>query len=112
MSKDLSITGKPVIDTMTKVFAWLGRRIHQLVPHPPAPPLPAPAEMTDEQLHHTIHDVGADMLNGLGPILQGSFVRYGSSTVMSDPRFPHAMPVTVPGHVLTMVAETNDAFGL
>lgn len=112
MSQDLPITGNRLIDTMTKVFAWLGKHTDQLIPRPPAPPPQAPAEMTDQRLHHAIHDIGAGLLNGLGPILQESFVRYGSSTSMSDPRFPHAMPVTVRGHVLTMVTEASDAFGL
>ena len=90
------MTGNQVIDTMTKVFAWLGKHFDQL--NPPAPPLPAAPGMTDEQLHHAIHDVGACLLNGLGPIVQDSFVRYGSPTAMSDPRFPHPMPVKARGH--------------
>lgn len=31
---------------------------------------------------------------------------------MGDPRFRHAMPTTVRGHVLAMTTEANDAFGL
>jgi hypothetical protein len=104
------VTGNPAIDTMTKVFDWLGRQVDQVLPRPPAPPRPAPANMTDEQLHHAIHDIGASLLNGLAPIIQESFARYGN--VIADARFRHAMPTTVRGHVLAMVTEANDAFGL
>jgi hypothetical protein len=52
------------------------------------------------------------LLNGLAPIIGQSFARYGAPAEMGDPRFPHGMPVKARGHVLTMVAEANDAFGL
>jgi hypothetical protein len=112
MGQDLPRTGNQVVDTMTEIFHWLGKQIDQFIPRLPAPPLPAPADMTDRQLQQAVHRVGAGLLNGLAPIIQQSFVRYGSPAEMGDPRFPHAMPVKVPGHVLTMVTEANDAFGL
>ena len=109
---DLPRTGNQVIDTMTGIFHWLGKQIEPFIPRPPEPSLPAPAGMTDRQLLQAVHHVGARLLNGLAPIIQHSFTRYGSATEMGDPRFPHAMPVKVRGHVLTMVTEANDAFGL
>jgi hypothetical protein len=112
MSQDLPRTGNQVIDTMTEIFHWLGKQIDQFIPRPPAPPLPAPADMTDRQLHQAVHRVGAGLLNGLAPVIQQGFARYGSAAEMGDPRFPHAMPVKVRGHVLTMVTKANDAFGL
>ncbi|MGH3193048.1 MAG: Tn3 family transposase [Streptosporangiaceae bacterium] len=68
--------------------------------------------MTDRQLLQAVRQAGAELLNGLGPIIQQSFAHYGSAGEMGDPRFPHAMPVKVPGQVLMMVTEANDAFGL
>jgi hypothetical protein len=112
MYRDRPRTGNPVIDTMTKVFERLGKEIEQFIPRPPAPPLPAPADMTDRQLLHAVHRVGAELLNGLAPVIRQGFDRYGSTAEMGDPRFPHAMPVKVRGHVLAMATEANDAFGL
>ena len=45
----------------------------------------------------------------MAPVLQDSFVRYG--TDLNGGRFPHPMTVTVRGHVL-MDADANDAYGL
>src|SRR5712691_6669516 len=92
MRDDIPVTGNPVIDTMTRIFDWLDRQIDQLVPRPPAPPpRAAPADMTDEQLHHAIHDVGGRLLNSLAPVLQRSFAGDGAKR---DPRFPHPLPTT------------------
>lgn len=110
MSDDLPVTGNPVIDGMTKVFDWLGRQVEQIVPRLPEPSPPAPSDMTDKQLHHAIHDVGARLLNDLGPVTQQTFARYGSA--MSDARFRHGMPTTVRGHVLAMVTEATDAYAV
>src|SRR5229473_5246201 len=78
MSQDRPRTGNPVIDTMTKIFERLGKEIDQLIPRPSAPPFPAPADMTDRQLHQAVHDVGVRLLNGLAPVIQQGFARYGS----------------------------------
>lgn len=109
---DLPRTGNPVFDTMTVIFNWLGKQTEHVILRPHAQRLPAPADMTDRQLLQAVHHVGAELLNGLGPIIQQSFTRYGSAAEMGDPRFPHAMPVKMRGQVLTMVTEANDAFGL
>lgn len=58
--------------------------------------------MTDRQLLQAVYRVGAELLNGLAPVIQQSFARYGLAAEMGDPRFPHAMPVKVRGQVLTM----------
>lgn len=112
VGQDQSFTGNPVIDAMTKAFEWLGNRVDQLIPRPPYPPSASPADMTDKELHHAIHDVGGGLLNGLAPVIQDSFVRYGSAMATSDPRTRQPTPVKVRGHVLRMVTEANDAFGL
>lgn len=104
--------GYPVIETVTKIVRRLGKEFEQLVAHPPARPLPAPADMTDAQLLQAVYLVGAGLLDGLAPVIQDSFVRWGSAAEMGDPRFPHGMPVTVRGHVLTMTTDAHDAFGL
>jgi hypothetical protein len=109
MSDDIPVTGNPVIDTMTRIFDWLDRQIDQLVPRPPTPQRPAPADMTDEQLHHAIHDAGARLLNSLAPVLQRSFAGDGAK---GDPRFPHALPTTVRAHVLMMFTQAHDSYGL
>ncbi len=108
MSTNVPMTGNPVIDAMAKVFDWLGKQIDQVVPHP-APATPAPAGMTDEQLHHAIHDVGAQLLNDLAPVLQRSFA---GDAAHGDPRFPHGMPTGVRAHTLLLFAQAHDAFGL
>ena len=74
---DAPVTGKTIIDTITKGLSWLDRQVEMIVG--PAQPVtvPAPADLTDVQLHQTIHDVGATLLNRHGPLLQDSFARHG-----------------------------------
>lgn len=109
---DLPRTGNPAIDTMTGIFHWLGKQVESVIPRPAEPVHPAPADMADGQLLEAVHRTGAELLNGLAPVIQESFTRYGAPEEMGDPRFPHGMPVKLRGHVLTMVTEANDAFGL
>jgi hypothetical protein len=45
-----------------------------------------------------------------GPLLQDSFARDGAT--LSDLRFPAALPITVRPHVLMMVTQANDSYGL
>jgi hypothetical protein len=97
---------------MTRISHWLGREIGRRIPRPRAHHLPAPTDMTNRQLLQAVHLIGAQLLNGLAPVSQPSFARWGSAAEMGDPRFPYGMPVKVRGHVLTMVTEANDAFGL
>lgn len=106
MTDETPVTADPVINAVNKILGWLDEQIGQLTPRPRRQ---AP-EMTDEQIHHDIHDVGADLLSALGPVLQQSYARYG--TTLTDPRFPYGMPTTVRGHVLTMVTEANDSYRL
>ena len=106
---DAPVTGNAIIDGITGALGWLDKRIQQIV-SPPAPSAPAPADMTDVQLHRAIHDLGGTLLNRHGRILQESFARYGAT--MGDPRFPAPMPTTVRAHVLTMIIQANDSYGL
>ena len=106
---DMPVTGNQPIDTISRSLLRLGRQIKKIVGPPPRP-TPAPAEMTDVQLHHAIHDIGGTLLNRHGLMLQDSFARYGTTT--ADPRFPAAMPTTVRGHILEMVIQANDSYGL
>lgn len=106
---DVPVTGKTIIDTITKGLLWLERQIETIAG--PAPqPAAAPADLTDVQLHEAICDVGATLLNRHGRVLQGSFARDGAP--LSDPRFPAAMPVTIRSHVLMMIIQANDSYGL
>ena len=66
--------------------------------------------MTDEQLRSAIYHIGAELLNGLGKVIQGSFARYGYD--LNKRRFPHPITITARGHVLSMSTAANDAFGL
>jgi hypothetical protein len=100
-------TGNPVIDAITRFFDWLDKQIDQVAPHA-APAATAHADMTDEQLHHAIHDVGAQLLNDLAPVLQSSFA---GDAAHGDLRFPHGMPTGVRAHTLTLFAQAHDAFG-
>jgi hypothetical protein len=108
MRNNVPITGNPVIDAITRFFDWLDKQIDQVVPHA-APAATATADMTDEQLHHAIHDVGARLLNDLAPVLQRSFA---GDAAHGDLRFPHGMPTGVRAHTLTLFAQAHDAFGL
>ena len=108
MSTNVPVTGNPVLDAMTKVFDWVGKQIDQVVPHP-APATPVPAGMTDEQLHHAIHDVGAQLLTSLAPVLRRSFA---GDAAGGDPRFPHGLPAGVRAHTLMLFTQAHDAFGL
>lgn len=89
---DLPRTGDTFIDTMSMLFRWLGKQVERVIPSPAAV-LPAAVDMTDSQLLQAIYRVGAELLNGLAPIIGQSFSSYGSPAEMGDPRFPHAMPV-------------------
>lgn len=109
MSNDIPVTGNPVIDTMTRVFDWLSRQIDQVVLGPPAPPGPATADMTGEQLHHAIHDVAGRLLTSLAPVLQRSFT---GDAAHGDLRFPHSMPIAVRAHTLMLFTQAHDSFGL
>lgn len=106
MTDETPVTGEPVINAVIRVLGWLDEQIGQFTPRT----RPQATEMTGEQLHHAIHDAGANLLSTLGPVLQQSFARYG--TALSDRRFPYGMPTTVRGHVLTMVTEATDSYRL
>ena len=112
MSEHLSGNGSMSLGPMSGISQWLSGKIGQRFPGSRTRPLPTPADMTNQQLLQAVHLVGAHLLNGLAPVIQQSFARWGSAAEMGDPRFPHAMPIKVRGHVLTMVTEANDAFGL
>ena len=112
VSEHLPGNGSMGVSTMSGISRWLSGKIGQRIPGSRTRALPAPADMTNQQLLQAVHLVGAHLLNGLAPIIQPSFARWGSAAEMGDPRFPHAMPIKVHGHVLTMVTEANDAFGL
>jgi hypothetical protein len=106
---DVPVTGQAIIDAAGKFLGWVSKQVEQAV-GPAAAPSPTPADMTDVQLHHAIHDIGGTLLNRHGPMLQESFARYGAT--MGDPRFPAAMPTAVRSHVLTMITQANDSYGL
>lgn len=112
MNEDRPVGGYPVVGAVAKIVRRLGREFEQRVARTPDRPLPAPADMTDVQLFKAVYLVGAGLLDGLAPVIQDSFVRWGSAAEMGDPRFPHGMPVTMRGHVLTMTTDAHDAFGL
>jgi hypothetical protein len=103
---EVPVTGKAIIDTVSKALAWVDRQIELISgPAPQPAPAPGPADMTDAQLHHAIHGIGATLLNRHARFLQDSLARYGA-------RFPAAMPATVRSHVLTMITQARDSYGL
>lgn len=109
MRREIPSTGSPVLDSMIKLGGRLARQIeHLLSPQPPAQP--APADMSDEQLHSEIYNVGAELLNRLGPVMQNSFLRHGYN--LNKRRFKHPITTTALGHVLTMSTDASDAYGL
>ena len=108
---DVPVTGKAIIDTISKALAWVDRQIEQIAgPAPQPAPAPAPPNMTDAQLHHAIHGIGVTLRNRHARLLQDSFARYDATT--GDPRFPAAGPATVRSHVLTMITQASDSYGL
>ena len=110
MDDDSPTTGDPIADALAKALRWLHQQADQLFPQPHEAARPAPADMTDKQLQQDIHNVGGNLLNGHGPMIMRGFARYGTAT--TDPRFKHAMPTTVRGHLLNMTADANDSYGL
>jgi hypothetical protein len=107
---DFPLTGNPIVDTITKGLLWLSEQTEKVFgPSPPAS-APEPARMSDMDLHHAIHDIGGTLLNKHGPMLQESFRRHGMP--LSDSRFPGPMATTVRSHLLTMIVDANDAYGL
>lgn len=107
---EVPVTGKTIIETINEGLRWLDRQIEMIVG--PAQPVPAPAAaaLTDVQLHRAIHDIGATLLNRHGLLLQDSFARYGAT--FGDPRFPAALPATVRSHVLMMITQASDSYGI
>lgn len=110
MSENSPTPGDPIGDALAKALRWLRQQADQILPHPREPARPAPADLTDKQFQEDIHDVGGHLLNKHGSDLQRSFARHGTTT--TDPRFKHAMPTTVRGHLLSMTADANDSYGL
>jgi hypothetical protein len=107
---DDPMTGKTIIDSIIRGLRWLERQIEIAAsPTPQQVLVPKPTELTDVQLHQAIHEVGAELLNRHGPLLQDSFARDGAT--LSDPRFPAALPISVRPHVLMMVTQANDSYG-
>jgi hypothetical protein len=106
---DVPATGETITDTVTKGLRWLGRQIEMIAGPPQPGPVPPP-DLTDVQLHQAIHDVGATLLNRHGPLLQDSFARHG--VPMSDRRFPAPIPTSVRSHVLMMIIQAYDSYGL
>jgi hypothetical protein len=107
---DIPVTGNPFIDNITKGLLWLDEQTDKILRRRRPTPASQPAELSDVGLHHAIHDIGGNLLNRHGPMLQESFKRYG--VAMGDPRFPAPMSTTVRSHVLTMIVEANDSYGL
>ena len=108
---EVPVTGKAIIDTVSKALAWVDRQIGLISgPAPQPAPVPAPADMTDAQLHQAIHGIGATLLTRHARFLQDSLARDGATT--GDPRFPAAMPATVRSHVLTMITQASDSYRL
>jgi len=105
---DLPPPGKVVIAQLSKGLRWLARQVESL--DGPSAATSAAPDMEDVELYHAIHDVGASLLNRHGVLLQGCFARFGSP--LSDPRFPAALPATVRSHVLLMVTQAHDSYGL
>jgi len=106
---DIPVFDKTIIARISEGLSWLDRQIEKIV-NPTAPPPLAPVDMTDEQLHSAIYNIGAVLLNDLGKVIQDSFARHGYD--MNNRRFRHPITITVPGHVLTMSTDANDAYGL
>lgn len=107
---DVPVTGKAIVDTISKGLAWVDRQIEAIASPAPQPAAPAPSDMTDAQLHHVIDGIGARLLSRHGRLLEDAFARYGAT--MGDPRFPAAVPATVRSHVLVMIAQGSDSCGL
>jgi hypothetical protein len=110
MTDDSPTPGDPIADALANALRWLHQQAEQLFPPPHEAAHPAPGDMTDKQLQQDIHDVGGTLLNRHGPMIMRGFARYGTAT--TDPRFKHAMPTTVRGHLLNMTADANDSYGL
>ena len=107
---DVPATGETITEAIRRGLRWLDRQIKMI--GGPAQPgqIPAPADLTDVQMHQAIHDVGATLLNRHGPLLQDSFARYG--VPLSDRPFPAPIPTTVRSHVLVMIIQAYDSYGL
>lgn len=112
MTQEPSTPTSQMGETAAKAMNWLGKQVEELLSGPGRPAPVAATDMTDQQLLEATHDVGGRLLNGLAPMIRETFARLPWSTEQSDPRFPHAMPVKVRGHVLSMTTEANDAFWL
>jgi len=112
MTQERSTQASQMGEAAAKAMSWLAGRVEELVSGLASPAPVSAADMTDQQLLEAIHDLGGRLLNGLAPMIPETFARLPWSTEQSDPRFPHAMPVKVRGHVLSMTTEANDAFWL
>jgi hypothetical protein len=112
MTQERPTQASQIGEAAAKAMSWLANRVEELASGLGGPaPVPA-TDMTDQQLLEAVHDVGGRLLNGPAPMIGETFARLPWSSEQSDPRFPHAMPVKVRGHVLSMTTEANDAFWL
>lgn len=73
LAPDIPRTGKPLIDTVSQVFVFLGRFF--------VPRLGTvqqdPAEMSDAELRHACCELAGRLVNALGPIVQASYAEAG-----------------------------------
>ena len=104
MTGAIPTTGNPVVDTMTRIFGWLGSRLPEFTPPRSAPT--EPAKMTDAQLLEAIFAISKQLIDqAVGPWMMASF----DGGTINEPLFKGPMPTKPRDSVLLTFASADDS---
>lgn len=108
MNQDISGTGNPLLDGVTRAWDLLIRQIDDILGWtPPSPPgLRRPSAMSDGELRAALRAVAASLTGTNDPARRTGVAAPG------DPRWRFNLPAAVETLVPAMFAEASDAFGL
>ena len=108
MNQDISGTGNPLLDGVTRAWDLLIQQIDEILGWAagPTPRLRRPSAMSDGELRATLRAVAASLIGTIDPVRRAGLPAPG------DPRWRFNLPAVVETHVPAMFAEASDAFSL
>jgi hypothetical protein len=107
VNQDISGTGNPLLDGVTRAWDLLIQQIDEILGWtPPSPPgLRRPSAMSDGELRAALRAVAVGLIGTIDPARAGV-------PAPGDPRWRFNLPAAVETLVPAMFAEGSDAFGL
>jgi hypothetical protein len=109
VNQDISGTGNPLLDGVTRAWDLLIQQIDEIlgwVPPPPAPGLRKPSAMSDGDLRAALRAVATGLIGTIDA------ARRAGGPAPGDPRWRFNLPAAVETLVPAMFAEASDAFSL